>query len=92
MVALHPKNTRPRRKPFWIVYDEMEEFKELAREDREEDIRRPQGMQTIMKTQNKKGGLNYENPKSLPLQRFDGRIDSCPGRQRMWPDSGKDSQ
>jgi hypothetical protein len=70
----------------------MEEFKGLPTEDREEDIRRPQGMQTMMKIQNKKGGLNYENPKSLPLQRFDCRIDSCPGRQWMWPDSGKDSQ
>jgi hypothetical protein len=70
----------------------MEEFKGLATEDRKEDIRRPQGMQTIMKTQNKKGGFNYENSKSLPLWRFDCRIDGCLGRQWMCPDSGKDSQ
>ena len=45
-----PEEYKARRKQFWTVYDEMEEFKELAIEDREEDIRRPQGMQTIMKT------------------------------------------
>jgi hypothetical protein len=57
VVALHPKNTRPGRKPFWIVYDELTEFKRLTSEGREEDIRRPQGMQKLTKTQIKREGL-----------------------------------